>query len=229
MHPQRWLLIAVLTLAAGYTWLSGGFVGITGTLGQQGSTVVASAAAMPAPGAPAQQTGMATATFAAGCFWCTEADFDKLAGVVSTTSGYTGGRVENPTYRQVTTGSTGHAEAVRVVFDPAVVSYEELLDHFWKNVDPFVANRQFCDSGSQYRPEIFFHGEAQRSAAEASKANVQEKFRQQIVVPITAGGDFFAAEDYHQDYYKKNSAQYRFYRYGCGRDSRLEEIAESAG
>ena len=225
MHPQRWLLIAVLALAAGYTWLSGGFVGITGTLGQQGSTV----SAMPAAAAPPQQSGMATATFAAGCFWCTEADFDKLAGVVSTTSGYTGGRVENPTYRQVTTGSTGHAEAVRVVFDPAVVSYEALLDHFWKNVDPFDANRQFCDSGNQYRPEIFFHGDAQRSAAEASKVETQMKFQERIVVAITAAGPFYAAEDYHQDYYTKNSAQYRFYRYGCGRDSRLEEIAQSAG
>jgi peptide-methionine (S)-S-oxide reductase len=228
MHPQRWLLIAVVTLAAGYTWLSGGFVGITGTGGQQGSTLVASAAAMPAGGAPGQQTGLATATFAAGCFWCTEADFDKVPGVVSTTSGYTGGTVEDPTYRQVTTGRTGHAEAVRVVFDPAIVSYEALLDHYWKNVDPFVANRQFCDSGNQYRPEIYFHDQAQRSAAEASKANVQQKFRQPIVVPITEAGPFFAAEDYHQDYYKKNSAQYRFYRYGCGRDRRLEEIAESA-
>ena len=222
MHPQRWLLVAVIALAAGYTWLSGGFVGITGTQAQQGSAVVAAAA-------PPQQSGLATATFAAGCFWCTEADFDKVPGVVSTTSGYTGGTVENPTYRQVTTGRTGHTEAVRVVFDPAVVSYEALLDHFWKNVDPFVANRQFCDAGNQYRPEIFFHDEAQRSVAETSKANVQKKFQQSIVVTITPAGPFFAAEDYHQDYYMKNSAQYRFYRFGCGRDRRLEQIAESAG
>ena len=222
MHPQRWILVAVLTLAAGYIWLSGGFVGITGTSAQQGTTAMAAAAAA------SQQSGLATATFAAGCFWCTEADFDKVAGVVSTTSGYIGGTVENPTYRQVTSGRTGHAEAVRVVFDPAVVSYEALLDHFWKNVDPFVANRQFCDAGNQYRPEIFVHDEAQRSAAEASKANVQKKFRQSIVVAISAAGPFYAAEDYHQDYYMKNSAQYRFYRFGCGRDRRLEQIAESA-
>ena len=222
MHPQRWLLIAVLALAAGYTWLSGGFVGITGTLARQGSPVVAAAAA------PSQQPGLAAATFAAGCFWCTEADFDKVPGVVSTTSGYIGGTVENPTYRQVTTGRTGHAEAVRVVFDPAVVSYQALLDHFWKNVDPFVANRQFCDAGNQYRPEIFFHDEAQRSAAEASKTDVQMKFGQPIVVAISSAGTFYAAEDYHQDYYMKNSAQYRFYRFGCGRDRRLEEIAASA-
>jgi len=218
MHPQRWLLVAVIVLATGYIWLSGGLVGLTG-----GSPAVATAAA------PSQQVGLAVATFAAGCFWCTEADFDKVPGVVSTTSGYIGGTVEDPTYRQVTTGRTGHAEAVRVVFDPAEVSYEALLDHFWKNVDPFVANRQFCDAGNQYRPEIFFHDEAQRSAAEASKANEQTKFRQPIVVPITSAGPFYTAEDYHQDYYMKNSAQYRFYRFGCGRDKRLEEIAESAG
>ena len=222
MHPQRWLLVAVIALAAGYTWLSGGFVGITGTPAEQGSAVVAAAAARP------QQSGLATATFAAGCFWCTEADFDKVSGVVSTTSGYTGGTVENPTYHQVTSGRTGHAEAVEVVFDPAVVSYEALLDHFWKNVDPFVANRQFCDAGNQYRPEIFFHDEAQRSAAEASKANEQKKYRQPVVVEISSAGPFYAAEDYHQDYYLKNSAQYRFYRFGCGRDRRLEQIADLA-
>jgi len=214
MHPQRWLLITALTLAAGYVWLSGAFVGITSTYAQQGGTAVQ---------AP-QKPGLAVATFAAGCFWCTEADFDKVRGVVSTTSGYTGGKVANPTYRQVTTGETGHAEAVQVVFDPAVVSYEALLDHFWRNVDPFVAHRQFCDVGNQYRPEIFFHTEAQRTAADASKARIQKMFRQPVVVAITPAGPFYGAEDYHQDYYKKNSAQYRFYRFGCGRDRRLEEI-----
>ncbi|MBF8299866.1 MAG: msrA [Acidobacteria bacterium] len=214
MHPQRWLLIAALALATGYVWLSGGFVGITSVQAQQGGTAVV----VP------QKPGLAVATLAAGCFWCTEADFDKVRGVVSTTSGYTGGRVANPTYRQVTTGATGHAEAVQVVFDPAVVSYEALLDHFWRNVDPFVAHRQFCDAGNQYRPEIFFHDEAQRTAAAASKASVQKMFREPIVVAITPAGTFYGAEDYHQDYYKKNSAQYRFYRFGCGRDRRLEEI-----
>ena len=221
MHPQRWLLIAALALGGGYFWLSGGLVGIGDMRAQQGGA---------APAAnPAQASDLAAATFAAGCFWCTEADFDKVAGVVSTTSGYTGGRVENPSYREVTTGTTGHAEAVRVVFDPSVVSYEELLDHYWKNVDPFVANRQFCDAGSQYRPEIFFDNEAQRSAAEASKAELQKQFQQRIVVAISPAGPFYAAEDYHQDYYMKNSAQYRFYRFGCGRDRRLAQIADLAG
>jgi len=220
MHPQRWLLLTALALATGYVWLSGGFVGITSMHAQQGGTAVQ------APLKP----GLAVATFASGCFWCTESDFDKVKGVVSTTSGYTGGKVPNPTYRQVTTGQTGHAEAVQVVFDPAVVTYEALLDDYWHNVDPFTANRQFCDVGNQYRPEIFFHNEAQRAAAEASKARVQKMFpRQPIVVAITAAGPFYQAEEYHQDYYKKNSAQYRFYRFGCGRDRRLEEIWVNAG
>ena len=220
MHPQRWLLFAVLALGGGYFWLGGGLVGITSMRAQQGSG---------GPVAEAPGSGLAAATFAAGCFWCTEADFDKVAGVVSTTSGYTGGQVENPTYRQVTSGTTGHAEAVRVVFDPSVVSYEELLDHYWKNVDPFVASRQFCDSGNQYRPEIFFHDEAQQAAAEASKVELQQRYQDRIVVAISPAGPFYAAEEYHQDYYIKNSAQYRFYRFGCGRDRRLEQIADLAG
>ncbi len=215
-HPQRWLLITALVLATGYAWLSGGFAGIASA--QQGGTAVQ---------AP-QDPGLAMATFAAGCFWCTEADFDKVQGVVSTTSGYTGGTVANPTYRQVTSGRTGHAEAVRVVFDPAVVTYEALLDHYWKNVDPFVADRQFCDRGNSYRPEIFVHDEAQRTAAAASKIKVQKMFQQPVVVAITSAGPFYRAEEYHQDYYTKNSAQYRFYRFGCGRDSRLADIAASA-
>ena len=201
-------------MATGYVWLSGGFVGITSMQAQQGG------AAVPAP----QKPGLAVATFAAGCFWCTEADFDKVRGVVSTTSGYTGGKVANPTYRQVTTGETGHAEAVQVEFDPAAVSYEALLDHFWHNVDPFVAHRQFCDVGNQYRPEIFVHNEAQRTAADVSKARIQKMFREPIVVAVTPAGPFYRAEEYHQDYYKVNSAQYRFYRFGCGRDRRLQEI-----
>ncbi|MSO46346.1 MAG: peptide-methionine (S)-S-oxide reductase [Acidobacteria bacterium] len=218
MHAQRWIVVAALTLAVGYAWLSGGFVGMTSIRAQQGAT----------PAQASQKPGLAVATFASGCFWCTEADFDKVPGVVSTSSGYTGGKVANPTYRQVTTGATGHAEAVRVMFDPAVVGYEALLDHYWKNVDPFDANRQFCDAGSQYRPEIYFHSEAQRVAADASKAAMQKRFRQPIVVAITQAGPFYQAEDYHQDYYKKNSAQYRFYRFGCGRDGRLKEIAALA-
>jgi peptide-methionine (S)-S-oxide reductase len=215
MHPQRWVLVAALALAGGYVWLSGGLVGMISLEARQ-STLQ-----------PPPQKGL-VATFASGCFWCTEADFDKVPGVLSTTSGYTGGKVANPTYRQVTTGQTGHTEAVQVVYDPAVVSYEKLLDHYWRNVDPFVAHRQFCDVGSQYRPVIFFHTPEQRTAAEASKARLQKMFKQPIVVTIEAAVPFYRAEDYHQDYYKKNSAQYRFYRFGCGRDGRLEEIWASA-
>jgi peptide-methionine (S)-S-oxide reductase len=217
MHPQRWVLVAALALATGYVWLSGGVVGLA-TLEAGQSTLVT----------PPQKPGLAVATFASGCFWCTESDFDKLPGVISTTSGYTGGTVPNPTYKQVSAGQTGHAEAVQVVYDPAVVSYDKLLDHYWHNVDPFVAHRQFCDVGSQYRPVIFYHTEQQRAAAMASKARMQQMFKQPIVVAIAAAGPFYGAEDYHQDYYKKNSAQYRFYRFGCGRDARLQEIWAAA-
>ena len=186
-----------------------------------------SAGAKGSEAAPAQSR-RATATFAAGCFWCTEADFDKVKGVLSTTSGYIGGRVANPTYRQVSDGVTGHAEAVEIVYDPSVVTYQALLDHYWKNVDPFSANRQFCDVGSQYRPEIFVHDAAQRAAAEASKAKVPQRFTQPVVVAISEATTFYPAEDYHQDYYEKNSAQYRFYRFGCGRDARLRAIWETS-
>jgi peptide-methionine (S)-S-oxide reductase len=217
MHLQRWILVVAIALAAAYMWLSGSFVGLA-------TVTAAPSSGQTAP--PAQKNGLAVATFAAGCFWCTEADFDKVPGVVSTTSGYTGGTVPNPTYKQVTTGTTGHAEAVQIVYDPAVITYEKLLDHYWRNVDPFTADRQFCDRGSQYRPEIFVHDEAQRRAADASKARMQQKFSQPVVVAITPAGTFYHAEEYHQDYYKKNSAQYRFYRFGCGRDRRLSDIWE---
>ena len=217
MHPQRWVLVVALAIAAGYVWLSGGFVGLTEIQAGQSTLVT-----------PPTKPGLAVATFASGCFWCTESDFDKLQGVISTTSGYTGGKTPNPSYKEVSAGQTGHAEAVMVVYDPAVVSYDKLLDHYWRNVDPFVANRQFCDVGTQYRPVIFFHTEEQRAAAEASKMRIQKTFKQPIVVAIVPAGPFYRAEEYHQDYYKKNNAQYRFYRFGCGRDRRLEEIWTSA-
>ena len=180
----------------------------------------------PPPGLPDGLPLQATqkATFAAGCFWCTEADFDKVRGVVSTTSGYTGGRVPNPTYEQVSNGGTGHAEAVEVVFDPAVVTYEQLLDHFWHNVDPFVTNRQFCDVGEQYRPEIFVQNASQRAAAEASLKKMQQRFRQPILVRISNAGPFYRAEDYHQDYHNTHDVRYKYYRWRCGRDARLAAI-----
>ena len=245
MTAQRWILVAAVALGLGYTWLSGAFVGIGSS--PEPTSVAASTPAVtpagpvttqpvaaeptePAPVAPAAppEPRRAVATFAAGCFWCTEADFDKVKGVLSTTSGYIGGRVANPTYRQVSDGVTGHAEAVEIVYDPSVVTYEALLDHYWKNVDPFSANRQFCDVGNQYRPEIFVHDAAQRAAAEASKAKVQQRFTQPVVVAISEATTFYPAEDYHQDYYEKNSAQYRFYRFGCGRDARLRAIWETS-
>jgi peptide-methionine (S)-S-oxide reductase len=166
------------------------------------------------------------ATFAGGCFWCTEEAFEKTPGVIEAVSGYMGGKQKNPTYEQVSTGRTGHTEVVEVRYDPAKVSYEKLLDVFWLNHDPTVKDRQFCDSGSQYRPEIFYHSEEQKRLAEASKAKweKQKPFRQAIVTPITRASEFYPAEDYHQDYYKKNPLQYRFYVTGCGRYDRLDSL-----
>lgn len=174
--------------------------------------------------APAQN--LATATFAAGCFWCVEEAFDKVAGVVSTTSGYMGGKVKNPTYEQVSSGLTGHTEVVQVKFDPQKVSYEKLLETFWLNHDPTYADRQFCDHGSQYRPSIFWHSEEQKRLAEASKAKWErdKPFKQPIVTPIVQASDFWPAEDYHQDYYKKNPFNYKRYTFGCGRYERLDQL-----
>ena len=166
----------------------------------------------------------AVATFAGGCFWCVESDFDKVDGVISTTSGYTGGTLANPTYQDVGHGGTGHAEAVEIVYDPAKVSYEKLLDVFWHNHDPLAKNRQFCDRGDQYRPAIFYHNDEQRRLAEATKAKHQQRFKQPIQTEIVAAGRFYKAEEYHQDYYLKNPIRYKFYRYNCGRDARLEEL-----
>jgi peptide-methionine (S)-S-oxide reductase len=166
----------------------------------------------------------AIATFAGGCFWCVEADFDKVGGVISTTSGYTGGRTPSPTYEEVSRGGTGHAESVEIGYDPAKVSYEKLLDVFWHDIDPLAKNSQFCDHGDQYRTAIFYHDEEQRRLAEASKTAVQAHFKQPIATQITAAGPFYRAEDYHQDYYLKNPIRYKFYRFNCGRDARLEEL-----
>jgi len=170
--------------------------------------------------------GMAVATFAGGCFWCVESDFDKVPGVTQTLSGYTGGTKANPTYHEVSSGTTGHAESVQVIFDPKKVTYEKLLDVFWVSVDPTVKDRQFCDSGSQYRTAIFYNDESQRKAAEASKAALEKSkpFKEPIVTQIVAAGPFYPAEDYHQDYYKKNPVRYQLYRSGCGRDARLKEL-----
>jgi peptide-methionine (S)-S-oxide reductase len=172
----------------------------------------------------------AVATFAGGCFWCMEPPYDKLEGVKSTVSGFMGGHVKDPSYQQVVRGGTGHAEVVQVTYDPEVVSYETLLAVYWRNVDPFDGAGQFCDRGASYRPEIFWHTAAQREAAAASKSDLQERLDQDIAVAVTEAGAFYPAEDYHQDYYEKNPVRYKFYRWNCGRDQRLEEVwGEEAG
>jgi len=184
------------------------------------------AAALAATAAAPAQAATEKATFAGGCFWCMEPPYDAIPGVISTTPGYIGGRTSNPTYREVSAGTTGHAEAVQVVYDPQKVTYEKLLEVFWVNIDPTVRDRQFCDSGSQYRTGIYYHSEAQRNAAEASKAALEKSkpFKAPIVTPIEMAGTFYAAEDYHQDYYLKNPVRYKLYSTGCGRYARLREL-----
>ena len=174
--------------------------------------------------AQSPQPGQAVATFAGGCFWCVEADFDKVPGVISTTSGYTGGTLANPTYQDVGGGRTGHAEAVEIVYDPTKVSFEKLLDVFWHSIDPLVKDRQFCDVGNEYRTAIFVHGDEQKRLAEESKKAAAAKLEKLIETEIVAAGPFYKAEDYHQDYYQKNAAKYKFYRWNCGRDQRLQQI-----
>jgi len=167
---------------------------------------------------------VAKATFAGGCFWCMQPPFDGLDGVVSTTAGYTGGQKLNPTYEEVSSGGTGHAEAVEVIYDPTRIRYEQLLEVFWHNIDPTTSNGQFCDHGTQYRSAVFFHDEAQRRLAEESKIAVAAQLKAPVVTEITPASVFYPAEDYHQDYYKKNPVRYKIYRYGCGRDQRLNAI-----
>jgi peptide-methionine (S)-S-oxide reductase len=172
------------------------------------------------------RNSLETATFAGGCFWCMEPPFDTLTGVISTTSGYTGGKTKNPRYEEVSAGNTGHAEAVQIKYDPSKISYSRLLQVFWHNIDPTAVNRQFCDSGNQYRTAIFYHNEAQKKLALESKQLLEKTktFRQSIVTEITPAGTFYPAEEYHQDYYRKNPLRYKYYRYSCGRDKRLEEL-----
>ena len=186
----------------------------------------AALALMAAGGALAQSGATAKATFAGGCFWCVEADFDKVPGVKSTTSGYIGGTVANPTYQQVAGKVTGHAEAVEIVFDPKIVSYAQLVEHFWRTIDPTTVDRQFCDRGSPYRTAIFTHDDAQAAAARASLAALEKSkpFSEPIVTQIQKAGPFYVAEDYHQDYYLKNPIRYKYYRTSCGRDARLQQL-----
>lgn len=192
---------------------------------------LASALVFAAPAAPIPP-GMAVATFAGGCFWCMQPPYDNLPGVVKTIAGYTGGAKVDPTYEEVSSGRTGHAESIEVIYDPKKVSYEKLLEVYWVNIDPTVKDRQFCDTGNQYRTAIFYHDEAQRKAAEASKRELErtKPFKEPIVTAIEMAGPFYPAEEYHQEFYKKNPVRYRLYRTGCGRDARLHELwGERAG
>jgi peptide-methionine (S)-S-oxide reductase len=195
-------------------------VGIVAALGAGSLRAQATTATGPAP------AGLAKATFAGGCFWCVESDFDKVPGVISTTSGYTGGKIANPSYEQVSAKGTGHAEAVEVVYDPKRVTYEQLVDYFWHTIDPTTKDSQFCDHGSPYRTAIFVHDAQQLAAARASLATLErtKPFKEPIVTEIVLAGPFYAAEDYHQDYYKKNTLRYKYYRTTCGRDARVQQL-----
>jgi len=188
--------------------------------------LIAGSAAASEPAPSADGRGLAKATFAGGCFWCMEEAFEQVEGVVSVTSGYTGGQKKDPTYEQVSAGITGHAEAVEVLYDPAKTSYDKLLEAFWRNIDPITPNRQFCDIGSQYRSAIFYHDETQKRLADDSKKAVEQSkaFRGDIVTQIAQASEFYPAEEYHQNFYKKNPIRYKFYKYNCGRAQRLAEL-----
>lgn len=168
----------------------------------------------------------AKATFAGGCFWCMEEAFEKIEGVASVVSGYTGGQVEDPTYEQVSAGGTGHTESIEVTFDPSKVTYKQLLDVFWRNVDPTTPNAQFCDHGNQYRTAIFYHDENQKQLIEESKQRIESSktFPESIVTEIAPASEFYIAEEYHQDFYTKNPIRYKYYKWNCGRANRLEQL-----
>ena len=195
-------------------------VGIATVFAMGGPLAQATTATGPAP------AGLAKATFAGGCFWCVESDFDKVPGVVSTTSGYIGGKVANPSYEQVSAKTTGHAEAVEIVYDPKRVSYEQLLEYFWRTIDPTTKDRQFCDAGTPYRSAIYALDAQQLAAAKASLASLEKSkpFKEPVVTEIALAGPFYAAEDYHQDYYKKNPVRYKYYRTSCGREARITQL-----
>ena len=181
---------------------------------------------VPSTGLAAADATSGKAYFAGGCFWCMEEVFEKVEGVLSATSGYMGGTVSNPTYEEVSAGRTGHTESVEVVYDPAKVSYQKLLDAFWRNVDPITPNAQFCDHGNQYRSAIFFQTEDEKRAADSSKQTIEQsrRFKEPIVTQIVMAPQFYPAEEYHQDFYKKNPIRYKLYKYNCGRAQRLEEL-----
>ncbi|SNS12705.1 peptide-methionine (S)-S-oxide reductase MsrA [Pseudomonas segetis] len=213
---------------AGATLLLGLLLGACGPTSSTPAAAQATGTAQSIELKPGEQ---GVAVFAGGCFWCTESDFDKVPGVLSTTSGYIGGTVKNPTYEQVSSGKTGHLEAVLVSYDPNKTSYAKLLEAYWPTIDPLTANAQFCDHGSQYRSAIFYSDDAEEAAAQASKTALQNsgRLKGKIVTEILPGTTFYPAEEYHQDYYLKNPLRYKYYRTACGRDSRLEDIWGSKG
>jgi peptide-methionine (S)-S-oxide reductase len=202
---------------------------LKGTLAFVGALVFGVVACGESPAVAADARGGETAIFAGGCFWCTQHDFEEVPGVIRVTAGYIGGHVDNPTYEQVSAHGTGHAEAVEVVFDPKRITYRQLVDRFWHLVDPTTNDRQFCDwggAGGPYRSEIFYLTDAQKADAEASKQEVEKTktFSQPVVTKITSATRFYRAEEYHQDYWKKNPLHYKLYRAGCGRDGRLAQL-----
>ena len=193
-------------------------------------TALAALTALTTSAQAATASATATAVFAGGCFWCTESDFEKLPGVVSAESGYTGGKAASPTYESVSAGGTGHTEAVRVTYDPAKVTYAQLVEYFWRTIDPTEKDRQFCDAGTQYRSGIYWGTEDERKVAEASLAALQKTGQfKQIHTEVKRASPFYVAEDYHQDYYKKNPVRYKYYRLNCGRDAQLQRVWKTTG
>jgi peptide-methionine (S)-S-oxide reductase len=189
-----------------------------------GGAMLGMALAASAVAVAKEKTATATAVFAGGCFWCMEPPYDALPGVVATTSGYSGGQKANPTYEQVSAGDTGHIEVIQITYDPKQISYEKLLEVFWRNVDPLDKGGQFCDRGSTYTTAIFVQNQEERKIAEQSKAAIEKQLGKTVVTAIRPAATFYAAEDYHQDYYQKNPLRYKYYRYSCGRDQRLEHL-----
>lgn len=223
--PVGLAVLAVLGLAA---WVAVG----QGGMAADAATPSPMAATAP-PGSPVKDTvpvrfpGAATALFAGGCFWCIEADFEKMPGVLEVESGYTAGKTANPTYQAVSAGHTGHTEGVRVIYDPTKVSYPQLVEYFWRHIDPTVKDRQFCDIGDQYRSGIYWQNEAERQTAEASRDALLKSGRfKTIHTELAPASVFYLAEDYHQDYYKKNTVRYNYYRLSCGRDARVKQLWE---